>query len=93
MGTGRRADALLREALAVNPFVAMYLIGSKPLPRQLPAYIGMGDDTEAASYVAAAGALWLTIPGALEWFVAVLKVVMAAERPPSMPLRPRPRRR
>ncbi len=48
-GPGGQADAALREALTTNPFVPVYLLGLKPLPRQLPAYVGFGDEHEAVA--------------------------------------------
>jgi tetratricopeptide (TPR) repeat protein len=66
-GAGRKANAALRKALKQNQFVPAYLLGKKRLPRQLPDYIGFGDENEAVSYTAGARDQWLKIPGALEW--------------------------
>jgi tetratricopeptide (TPR) repeat protein len=83
-GGGSEAEAALREALEVNPFVVLYLLGAKQLPRQLPPYVGLGDENEAVSYVAAAGELWLTTPGALEWLVSVMQGVIATNKRPTL---------
>jgi len=87
-GAGGSADAALREALATNPFVPAYLLGLKPLPRRLPAYVGVGDEDEAVAYIAEAAGPWLTSPEALAW----LATVAAGDTPPP-PARPRRRRR
>jgi len=66
-GAGRKADAALRKALKQNTFVPAYLLGKKRLPRSLPAYVGLGDESEAVSYAASALGEWRKTPGALEW--------------------------
>ncbi len=85
-GAGGQADAALRQALATNPFVPAYLLGRKPLPRHLPAYVGFGDENEAVAYVAEAAEAWLAVPQAIEW----LATVVAHDAPG--PARTRPRR-
>ncbi len=88
-GAGGPADAALREALTTNPFVPAYLLGLKPLPRRLPAYVGFGDEDEAVAYLAEAAEPWLTSPQALAW----LATVVARDAPPPAPARlRRPRR-
>jgi tetratricopeptide (TPR) repeat protein len=88
-GPGDRADAALRAALATNPFVPAYLLGRKKLPRQLPAYVGFGDENEAVAYVAEAAEAWLVSPEALAWLATVV-----ADAPPPTPAKPRrPRRK
>jgi len=84
-GAGGPADAALREALTTNPFVPAYLLGLKKLPRQLPAYVGFGDEDEAIAYIAEAAEAWLTSPQALAW----LATVVARDAPPPAPARPR----
>lgn len=66
-GASRKANRRLEEALAFNPHVPDYLLGRRRLPRQLPPYVGMGDETETAHYVADAGHLWMQQAGALDW--------------------------
>ena len=88
-GAGGPADAALREALTTNPFVPAYLLGLKKLPRQLPAYVGFGDEDEAVAYIAEAAEAWLTSPRALAW----LATVVAREAPPPAPARRRRPRR
>jgi tetratricopeptide (TPR) repeat protein len=88
-GAGGPADAALREALATNPFVPAYLLGLKPLPRRLPAYVGVGAEDEAVAYIAEAAEPWLTSPEALVW----LATVVAGDAPSPVPARPRRRRR
>jgi hypothetical protein len=88
-GAGGPADAALREALANNPFVPAYLLGLKPLPRRLLAYVGVGAEDEAVAYIAEAAEPWLTSPEALAW----LATVVAGDAPPPAPAQPRRRRR
>ena len=87
-GPGDQADAALREALATNPFVPAYLLGRKKLPRQLPAYVGFGDENEAVTYVAEAVEGWLATPRAVAWLAAVL-ALDASPPAPAKPRRPR----
>jgi tetratricopeptide (TPR) repeat protein len=61
------ANQALRAALKVNPHVPAYMLGEKPLPRELPEFIGMGDPNEAMEYVAAAYDAWRHTSGALPW--------------------------
>jgi tetratricopeptide (TPR) repeat protein len=64
---GREAISRLQEAMNYNPHVPAYLLGRKRLPRQLPPYVGLGDENEAVDYVAEAGHLWAQEEGALDW--------------------------
>lgn len=70
-GASRRANAALRWALRVNAFVPAYLLGLRPLPAELPKYIGMGDEREAEAYAAEAMPLWTETSDALAWLAAV----------------------
>lgn len=58
---------LRAEARRWNPHVPAYLSGQKRLPRRLPDYIGMGDESEAIAYAAEQQAAWRATPGALAW--------------------------
>ena len=89
-GAGHQADTALREALTTNPFVPAYLLGLKPLPRRLPAYVGFGDENEAVTYIAEAAEGWRASPQALAW----LATVVARDAPSPTPARlRRPRRK
>ena len=66
-GASQQATSQLREALEYNPHVPNYLLGRKHLPRQLPPYIGFGDESEAVSYAAEVRHLWQQEPGAIDW--------------------------
>jgi tetratricopeptide (TPR) repeat protein len=66
-GAGKKADAALKKALSQNKHVPAYLLRKKRLPRQLPGYIGFGDENEAVSYAAGATTTWQDTPGALDW--------------------------
>jgi tetratricopeptide (TPR) repeat protein len=65
--SGKKARTKLLEALKYNPHVPSFLLGRKRLPNQLPPYMGFGDESEAAYYVAEASHLWLQEEGALDW--------------------------
>ena len=57
----------LSQAISDNTHIAGLLLGDKKMPRQLPAYIGMGDKNEAVAYVHGATVAWVATPGALAW--------------------------
>ena len=69
--SSKKARAKLFEALKYNPHTPSYLLGRKRLPNQLPPYMGFGDESEAAYYVAEAGHMWLQEEGALDWMRAI----------------------
>jgi tetratricopeptide (TPR) repeat protein len=73
-GAGKKANAALKKALKENAFVPAYLLGKKRLPRQLPGYIGFGDENEAVSYAAGAIPNWQETPGAIDWLSSNLPV-------------------
>jgi tetratricopeptide (TPR) repeat protein len=89
-GAGRQADAALKKAVQANPFVPLYLLGARRLPKQLPAYVGIGDEDEAVAFVANAGLAWLNTPGATDWLADVLSRQMT---PPNVTRLLRTRRR
>lgn len=62
----------LSRAAKANPHVAAYLLERKPLPRNAPEFIGVGDESEAAAYVQNALASWKKTDGAREWVASVL---------------------
>lgn len=66
-GATERAKAALEEAVETNPYVPEYLLGERGIPRSLPDFVGMGDESEAAVYFAEALPSWLKTPGAIEW--------------------------
>ena len=66
-GAGKKASRCLKEALEQNQFVPSYLLGQKRLPRHLPEYIGLGDESEAVVYATDAIKAWQKAKGALEW--------------------------
>lgn len=70
-GPNPKTDCRLERALARNPYVAIYLLGMRKLPKRLPETIGIGDEKEAIDYVAGALRIWSGTPGALEWLARV----------------------
>ncbi len=66
-GDTAKSRRALAVALESNPHVPAYLLGHKPLPRQLPRYTGLGDDSEAICLAADHLKAWQTTKGALAW--------------------------
>jgi tetratricopeptide (TPR) repeat protein len=66
-GATRTAAAALRKAVKLNPHVPAYLLGDRKLPKELPGYVGWGDEDEAVVYVDASMPQWRGVPGAVEW--------------------------
>jgi tetratricopeptide (TPR) repeat protein len=66
-GASQAATAQLKEAISYNAFVPSYLLGQKRMPKQLPLYVGFGDENEAIAYVAEAKSNWDQNPDALTW--------------------------
>jgi tetratricopeptide (TPR) repeat protein len=72
-GDSRSTRSLLNKARKTNPYVPAYLLGRKRLPRQLPAYVGFGDENEAIACVAEQMTAWHRTPGALAWLEQALE--------------------
>jgi tetratricopeptide (TPR) repeat protein len=66
-GDNSKSRRALTEALESNPHVPAYLLGHKPLPGVLPAYTGLGDESEAMSWAIENIKAWQTTAGALAW--------------------------
>src|SRR3954451_18359588 len=71
-GTSRQATRFLRDALRWNPHVPAYLLGSRRLPKAVPPYISLGQESEAIAYAAHTSHLWQATEGALAWLTAQL---------------------
>ena len=69
---GVRANKKLSAALDYNPFVPLYLLGRKRLPKQLSPYISPGSEDEAIDYVMSALPIWYNTPGSLDWLRAAV---------------------
>ena len=69
LGACPKANRKLKAALKANPFVPLYMLGIKKVPRKLPPHIGIGDDSEALHYLIGAAKHWNEIPGAVEWLI------------------------
>ena len=61
------ANQALHDAIAANQHVPAQLLGEKPMPREIPQYIGLGDVNEAVEYAAFAHDAWRQTSGALPW--------------------------
>jgi len=57
----------LAHAIQANRHVPAYLLGEKKPSRQLPDYVGPGDQDEAIAYVYGAAEAWTAAGGALDW--------------------------
>lgn len=77
-GATRETNRALDDALGANPHVPAYLLGRKRIPSDLHDYVGLGDETEAFSYAAAAIKLWERTPGALKWLAEQAGDVVAS---------------
>lgn len=67
------AGVLLRQALAANAFVPLYLLGLKGLSRLLPDAYQWGSEEEAVIYASDARQVWKNTPGALDWLADEIK--------------------
>ena len=63
----------LIEAMKFNPYVPLYLFGIKKMPEILPDYMGIGDDTEAITYVEDSIEVWGSNKNASLWFSNIYK--------------------
>ena len=61
------ANAALEEALVLNKHVRAYLLGKKKMPKEMPPYVGFGDENEAVDYASTGIAHWQGTYGALRW--------------------------
>jgi len=70
---GPTADATkaLRAAIRANAHVAPILLGTAPMPDELPDSYSMGDPDEAAIYVSGSISTWLDAMGAIDWLADV----------------------
>ena len=92
-GDTEASRRLLRKAAESNAHVPAYLVGNKPIPRDLPEYVGFGDEDEAVSYVVSSLSAWKNTPGAITWLRRVLKVALPEARPARKPSWPRLRQK
>ncbi len=61
-----KARKELQKAVESNPHVIDYLLDKKRLPKELPDYMGFGDESEAIVYASKHKQLWKEIKGAKE---------------------------
>ena len=66
-GECQESRSALSQAMGDNKHIVALLLGEKKMPRQLPAYIGMGDRNEAIAYVHGGAEAWAATPNALAW--------------------------
>lgn len=66
-GDSPKSRRALAQALESNPHVPAYLLGDKPIPRALPEYTGLGDESEAMCWAAENIKAWQATSGALAW--------------------------
>jgi len=74
----RNRFSVLKKAVAQNPYVPLYLLEVKELPKRMPKYIGFGDEPEAVDYGVAGLPLWRETEGAVEWLAQSLARLAAA---------------
>ena len=66
-GPGRKASAVLAEAVKSNPHVPAYLLKRKQPPKEGPVSAEAGSDEEAAAYAIGATESWHKTLGAVDW--------------------------
>ena len=71
-GARAKSSRALQKALRANPYVPLYLLGRKRLPKQMPQYVGLGDENEAIDCAAGMMKAWKATPGALDWLASGL---------------------
>jgi tetratricopeptide (TPR) repeat protein len=69
-GMTAKLSKLYRNAKRSNPHVLPYLLGKKPVPEAPPAYIRLGEDSEAIDYVVTRYELWNREKRLLGWLAA-----------------------
>ncbi|WP_339864750.1 hypothetical protein [Paremcibacter congregatus] len=57
----------LKHAVEINPFVPDFLLGTKPMPKNLPPHYSIGSKDEAVLYVLQNSDNWSASKGALPW--------------------------
>lgn len=67
LGQTAKSDKALLNAYKNNKFVIDYLLGIKKMPKELPQYVGIGDENEAISYIYGAWEIWEDTEGAFSW--------------------------
>lgn len=66
-GRTKKSEKILLQAYNSNEFVIDYMLGNKKMPKDLPQYIGRGDENEAISYVNGAWSIWEKTAEAFDW--------------------------
>jgi tetratricopeptide (TPR) repeat protein len=66
-GDNEASRKALAEALESNEHVPFFLLGRRKLPKRMPDYYELGEQSEAAIYAAEFGASWSGTAGALDW--------------------------
>ena len=72
MGKSAKSDTELMKAYKFNPHVMEFMLGLKELPKEMPQFIGRGDENEAAAYIVDAIHTWGKTNGALDWMYEFL---------------------
>ena len=72
MGKSAKSDTELMKAYKFNPYVMEFMLGLKELPKEMPQFIGRGDENEAAAYIVDAIHTWGKTEGALDWMFEFL---------------------
>ena len=73
MGKSAKSDTELMKAYKFNPYVMEFMLGLKELPKEMPQFIGRGDENEAAAYIVDAIHTWGKTNGALDWMYEFLQ--------------------
>ncbi|OAS19701.1 YecA family protein [Paenibacillus oryzisoli] len=66
-GVNPSMKPLFKQAIAQNPHVVPFILGSKKMPKHPPATIGSGDETEAIDYIMYHNPLYTASPKLVKW--------------------------
>lgn len=77
--------SLLKAAVKANKHVPPYLLGAKALPETLPAYVSLGDASEAVAYFSEFVLAWKSTPGAISWLRASVEASRSRKRKKNSP--------
>ncbi|KAF0125695.1 MAG: ST7 protein [Elusimicrobia bacterium] len=75
-GASPRAGELLKDAVSHNDFLATYLLGDRQIPKDLPDYVALGSEEEAAFCAFEVLPAWKRVSGASNWLRDVLGLVV-----------------
>jgi tetratricopeptide (TPR) repeat protein len=82
-GDNEASRKALAEALESNEHMPSFLLGRRKLPKRMPDYYELGEESEAVIYAADVGAAWSGTSGALDWLRSNTPPAKRATKPPT----------